>query len=78
VHHSLWKGNTNIFFDEKGYSLLSQTVLHYIGGLLTHAPALLALAAPTTNSYRRAGAGLRGARQPGVFLSQFHSLQTSV
>ena len=53
VHQSLWKDNTNLFFDEKGYSLLSQTALHYIGGLLKHAPALLALCAPTTNSYRR-------------------------
>jgi glutamine synthetase len=53
VHQSLWKGNTNLFFDEKGYSLLSEMALYYIGGLLKHAPALLALCAPTTNSYRR-------------------------
>jgi glutamine synthetase len=53
VHQSLWKNDINLFYDEKGYSLLSQTALHYIGGLLKHAPALLALCAPTTNSYRR-------------------------
>jgi glutamine synthetase len=53
VHQSLWKGNTNLFYDAKGYSLLSKTALHYIGGLLKHAPALLALCAPTTNSHRR-------------------------
>jgi glutamine synthetase len=53
VHQSLWNGNTNLFFDKNGYSLLSQTALWYIGGLLKHAPALLALCAPTTNSYRR-------------------------
>jgi len=53
VHQSLWKGDTNLFYDKKGYSLLSRTALHYIGGLLKHAPALLALCAPTTNSYRR-------------------------
>jgi glutamine synthetase len=53
VHQSLWKGNTNVFYDEKGYALLSKTALHYIGGLLAHAPALLAFCAPTTNSYRR-------------------------
>src|SRR6266446_4739482 len=53
VHQSLWKGDTNLFYDPKGYSLLSQTALYYIGGLLKHAPALLALCAPTTNSYRR-------------------------
>ncbi len=53
VHQSLWKGDTNVFYDAKGYGLLSQTAKYYIGGLLKHAPALLAIAAPTTNSYRR-------------------------
>jgi glutamine synthetase len=53
VHQSLWKGDTNIFYDKKGYALLSQTAKYYIGGLLKHAPALLAICAPTTNSYRR-------------------------
>lgn len=53
VHQSLWKGDTNIFYDEAGYAQLSETARFYIGGLLKHAPALLALAAPTTNSYRR-------------------------
>ncbi len=53
VHQSLWSGGTNLFFDENGYALMSETGLHYIGGLLKHAPALLAFCAPTTNSYRR-------------------------
>jgi glutamine synthetase len=53
VHSSLWKGDTNIFYDEKGYAGLSQTAIHYIGGILKHAPALLALTSPTTNSFRR-------------------------
>src|SRR6478672_7535376 len=53
VHQSLWKGDTPLFYDEAGYALLSETARHYIGGLLAHAPALLALCAPTTNSYRR-------------------------
>ncbi len=53
VHQSLWKGGTNVFFDASGYAGLSDTAKYYIGGLLKHAPALLALAAPTTNSYRR-------------------------
>ena len=53
THQSLWKGNTNLFFDAKGYALISQTARWYIGGLLKHAPAILAFAAPTTNSYRR-------------------------
>ncbi len=53
VHMSLWNGDQNLFFDEKGYGLISETARWYIGGLIKHSPALLALAAPTTNSYRR-------------------------
>ena len=53
VHISLWKGEKNIFFDEAGYAQISDSAKYFIGGLLKHAPALLALAAPTTNSYRR-------------------------
>ncbi len=53
VHTSLWKGEKNIFFDEAGYAQLSDPARYYIGGLLGHSSALLALTAPTTNSYRR-------------------------
>jgi len=53
VHQSLWKGGEPLFFDEKGYAGLSDLARWYIGGLLSHAPALLAFAAPTTNSYKR-------------------------
>ncbi len=53
VHISLWKSEKNVFFDEAGYAQLSDTARYFIGGLLKHASALLALAAPTTNSYRR-------------------------
>jgi glutamine synthetase len=53
VHQSLWKDSENLFFDANGYAALSQTALWYIGGLLKHSAALLALCAPTTNSYRR-------------------------
>lgn len=53
VHQSLWKGGKNLFFEKGQYADLSQTALHYIGGILKHAPALLAFCAPTTNSYRR-------------------------
>jgi len=52
-HQSLWKDDTPLFYDAKGYALLSDTARWYIGGLIAHAPALLALCAPTTNSYRR-------------------------
>lgn len=53
VHQSLWKDGKNIFFDPQGYSLLSETALYYIGGLLKHAASLCAIIAPTTNSYKR-------------------------
>lgn len=53
VHSSLWKGSTNVFYDAGGYAGLSDTAKYYIGGLLKHAPALLALTSPTTNSFRR-------------------------
>jgi glutamine synthetase len=53
VHQSLWKDGTNLFYDESGYALLSDSARWYIGGLLKHAAALLAFCAPTTNSYRR-------------------------
>ena len=53
VHQSLWNNGTNLFFDPEGYALLSQMGHYYIGGLFKHAAALLAIIAPTTNSYRR-------------------------
>jgi glutamine synthetase len=53
VHQSLWKEDEPLMFDELGYAQLSDTARWYIGGLLEHAPSLLALCAPTTNSYKR-------------------------
>src|SRR5213082_1200377 len=53
VHQSLWKGEKPLFYDGEGYSGLSQLARYYIGGLLSHAPALLGLVASTTNSYKR-------------------------
>jgi glutamine synthetase len=52
-HQHLFKENTNIFYDPQGYGTLSQTALYYIGGLLTHGPAILGFTNPSTNSYRR-------------------------
>jgi glutamine synthetase len=52
-HQSLWRDGSNLFFDETGYAGLSDTARHYIGGILKHAPAILAFTNPTTNSYRR-------------------------
>jgi glutamine synthetase len=53
VHSSIWKDGKTLFYDKNGYALISQTLKWYIGGLLKHAPAMLAFCAPTTNSYRR-------------------------
>jgi len=52
THMSLWKGGKPLFAGN-GYAGLSQIGLWAAGGLLRHAPAILAFAAPTTNSYRR-------------------------
>ncbi len=52
-HQLLIKNGHNQFYDPQGPNLLSQTALHYIGGLLTHAPAILGLTNASTNSYRR-------------------------
>ena len=52
THQSIWRDGENIFWGD-GYAHMSDTMKYYIGGLLKHAPALLAFAAPTTNSYRR-------------------------
>lgn len=53
VHMSLWKNGETLMYDEGGYAQISDNARWYIGGILKHAPALLAFCAPTTNSYRR-------------------------
>lgn len=53
VHQSLFNGDTPLFFEQGGYANLSETALHYIGGILHHAPALIALTNPSTNSFKR-------------------------
>lgn len=53
VHMHLFKDGKPLFYDENGYSQLSDMALHFIGGLLTHARALCALTNPSTNSYKR-------------------------
>jgi glutamine synthetase len=52
-HQHLFRDGVNLFYDAEGYGLLSETARFYIGGLLLHAPALLGLTNPSTNSYRR-------------------------
>ncbi len=53
THQSLWKDGEPLFHDPNGYGQLSDMARWYIGGLLKHAPAILAFSNPTTNSYRR-------------------------
>lgn len=52
THQSIWKDGQPLFAGDK-YAGLSEMALYYIGGLLKHAPALLAITNPTTNSYKR-------------------------
>lgn len=52
IHMSLWKDGKNLFAGNK-YAGLSETALHFIGGILQHAPSLCGLINPTTNSYKR-------------------------
>jgi glutamine synthetase len=52
-HQMLRSGGRNVFYDPKGYGCLNEVAHHYIGGILKHGPALLAITNPSTNSYRR-------------------------
>jgi glutamine synthetase len=56
THQSLWKGSEPLFSGD-GYAGMSQLALWYVGGLLKHGPALAAIIAPTTNSYKRLAPG---------------------
>ncbi|MTB87546.1 type I glutamate--ammonia ligase [Aeromicrobium senzhongii] len=53
VHQSIWNNGEPLFYDEAGYGGLSDTARWYIGGILKHAPSLLAFTNPSVNSYRR-------------------------
>jgi glutamine synthetase len=52
-HQSIWNAGEPLFYDEAGYAGLSDMARYYIGGLLKHAPSLLAFTNPTVNSYHR-------------------------
>lgn len=52
-HMSLWEDGKPLFYDENGYAGLSDTARWYIGGVLKHAPSLLAFTNPSVNSYHR-------------------------
>lgn len=53
VHQSIFDGDTPLFYEKGAYANLSETALYYIGGILHHAPALIALTNPSTNSFKR-------------------------
>jgi glutamine synthetase len=52
VHQSIWKGEKPLFAGNE-YGGMSELAMHYIAGILKHAPAIAALTNPTTNSYHR-------------------------
>ena len=52
-HQSIWNEGEPLFYDETGYGGLSDMARYYIGGILAHAPSLLAFTNPTVNSYHR-------------------------
>lgn len=60
VHQALWQGKVNLFHDDSGWAKTSQLCRWYAAGLLEHLPALLALCAPSCNSYRRLVPGVSG------------------
>ena len=52
THQSIWKDGEPLFAGD-GYAGLSQLALNYIGGLVKHGAALMAIVAPSSNSYKR-------------------------
>ncbi len=56
AHVSLWKGDTNLFDDDKGELGLSQLGYNFIGGIIHSAEAMAAVLNPTVNSYKRINA----------------------
>lgn len=53
VHMSIFNEGNPLFYEKGGYANLSEMALHYIGGILYHAPALIAITNPSTNSFKR-------------------------
>lgn len=66
VHAAVWRRGENLFHDESGWALTSPLCRAFAAGLLAHLPALTALCAPTTNSYRRLIPGHSGPVNPVV------------
>ena len=62
-HQSIWKDGVPLFAGDE-YAGLSEMALHYVGGLIAHGSALMALLAPTSNSYKRLVPGFEAADHP--------------
>ena len=69
IHQSIWKGEKPLFAGS-GYAGMSEMAMHYIAGIIKHAPALAGVHQPDHQQLPPAGAGLRGAGQPGVLEPQ--------
>lgn len=52
-HQMLRRAGSNVFYERGAYGCMSEIARHYIGGILHHGAALLAITNPSTNSYRR-------------------------
>ena len=66
IHVAAWRRGENLFHDARGWALTSALCRSFAGGVLAHLPALTALCAPTTNSYRRLIPGFSGPVNPVV------------
>ncbi len=53
IHMQLFKDGKPLFYDENGYSQLSDTAMYFMGGILKHIKALCAFTNPSTNSFKR-------------------------
>jgi glutamine synthetase len=53
VHQSIFKDGEPLFYEKGKYANLSEMAMYYIGGILKHAPALIAITNPSTNSFKR-------------------------
>ena len=57
INQSIYKNGNNVFYDPEAKWQLSEIALHYIGGLMKHAPAITAITNPLVNSYKRLVSG---------------------
>ena len=69
THFSIWNDGKPSFAGN-GYAGLSDMCLYFIGGVIKHAKALNAFTNPSTNSYKRLGAGVRGTGAARLFVAQ--------